>query len=186
MIKDGFHGGNNSYGLSNPAMSSSVKQISQSIAHVPTSTVNETVGSNFSLANKQPPQTGSRSDLNNVMKSMPPGMIRTPQVPKQNQQNSQDQGYLSNMPSNNNNSVQQPPPAPIYHPQQTNTSAPSHQKPFDITKTVNSIVDNWEADLAKHVKRRPSGQFESCKQKKKHFFKIEKSTIKFSTINIKA
>lgn len=30
-----------------------------------------------------------------------------------------------------------------------------------MSKTVSSIVDNWEADLAKHVKRRPSGQFES-------------------------
>lgn len=46
-----------------------------------------------------------------------------------------------------------PPPAPVYHPVRNNN--------FDISKTVSSIVDTWEADLAKHVKRRPSGQFES-------------------------
>jgi hypothetical protein len=50
-----------------------------------------------------------------------------------------------------------PPPAPVYHP-----SHP-HNKNYDIGKTVNSIVDNWEEELAKHMtRRRPSGQFESC------------------------
>lgn len=51
------------------------------------------------------------------------------------------------------NFSRRPPPAPIYHPARNNN--------FDMSKTVSSIVDNWEADLAKHVKRRPSGQFES-------------------------
>ena len=39
----------------------------------------------------------------------------------------------------------------------------NNQRQFNISATVTSIVDSWEADLAKQVKRRPSGQFESCK-----------------------
>lgn len=55
--------------------------------------------------------------------------------------------------------IASPPPAPIYHPGYNHH--PNNPIGFDITKTVTSLVDSLEADLARHVKRRPSGQFES-------------------------
>jgi hypothetical protein len=53
-----------------------------------------------------------------------------------------------------NKTIEQPPPPPVYHPAGTPKK--------DLSMAVNSIVDNLEADLARHFKRRPSGQYESC------------------------
>lgn len=53
-----------------------------------------------------------------------------------------------------------------YHQQQSYISElrPNHeQKPFNMTKTVKRLVDSLEMDLASKMKRRPSGQFDSCK-----------------------
>jgi hypothetical protein len=88
-------------------------------------------------------QSNSRNDLNNVMKQPLGPMIRTPMPPKIMGQQQ----------------IASPPPAPIYHPGYNHH--PNNPIGYDITKTVTSIVDSLEADLAKHVKRRPSGQFES-------------------------
>jgi hypothetical protein len=53
-----------------------------------------------------------------------------------------------------NKAIEQPPPPPVYQPAGTPKK--------DLSTAVNSIVDNLEADLARHFKRRPSGQYESC------------------------
>ena len=100
--------------------------------------------------------------------------IRTPNVQKpqqyqqqlqqpqqqqhQNQNYKQNSEYLTN---SQQSLIQQPPPVPIYHPSNSALKY-NHPKPYDIPTAVNSIVENWEADLAKNVKRRPSGQFDSC------------------------
>lgn len=122
-------------------MSFNSKQISQSSVNVPMTTVNET--------NRSGP-AGSRTDLNNVMKQPFGPVIRTP---------GQQKG-----PSSTHNTVSQQPSSPVYQSNSQNNNNNNHNNPrsYDITKTVTSIVDTWEADLAKHVKRRPSGQFESC------------------------
>ena len=36
------------------------------------------------------------------------------------------------------------------------------KSPFNMTKTVQRLVDSLETDLANKMKRRPSGQFDSC------------------------
>jgi hypothetical protein len=82
----------------------------------------------------------------------------------------------------------EPPPPPIYHPANNNNNTshtnnnhhnsgqydsstnlsshpyglPQPQQHLNMSHAVNSIVDTWEADLAKHVKRRPSGQLDQC------------------------
>lgn len=80
---------------------------------------------------------------------------------------------------NFSNFPRRPPPAPVYHPARNNN--------YDMSKTVSSIVDNLEADLARHVKRRPSGQFESCShpllaaalmEDKKHQAKLQNNESK--------
>ncbi len=71
----------------------------------------------------------------------------------------------------------EPPPPPIYQPANnnngqygSNTNLSSHpyglpqHHHLNMSNAVNSIVDTWEADLAKHVKRRPSGQLDQCNQ----------------------
>ncbi len=87
----------------------------------------------------------SKTDLN-VMKQPFGPMVRTPGV---NQ-------------SRFNLNIASPPPAPIYHPGY-HSHLNASNLPYDITKTVSSVVDNLEADLAKNIMRRPSGQFESRK-----------------------
>lgn len=131
------------------------KQISQSTINVPSAMINES--RNLS---------GSRTDINNMMKPSYGPVIRTPGSNQQKQipqPNNLPLGNVNNSNNFNNQMLQSPPPAPIYQPAMPgNQTPPSNQRPYDISKTVTSIVDNWEADLAKHVRRRPSGQFESC------------------------
>ena len=163
-------------------------QLSQSIANAPASTVNETTDSTYSFSkiptetrNKVGPmlgvnqirQPGMQNPYNQQKYQQQPNQEYNQQPQQQYQQNQQQQlyhqqhqkspqsGYLSNV---QNNLVKQPPSLPIY---QSGNSTPTsnfqkQQKPFDIPKAVNSIVDNWEADLARSVTRRPSGQFDTC------------------------
>lgn len=93
----------------------------------------------------QPPfaSYGSRSDLNKHANGNGAAM-RTP-----NQRN-------------NNGASQQPPPPPIYQPASAISQQQQNQQHYDMSNAVSSIVDTWEADLAKHVKRRPSGQLDQC------------------------
>lgn len=80
-----------------------------------------------------------------------------------------------------------PPPAPVYKPASppsTPTSPTSrhgslqcprggagHHPLEHISDAVDSIMDDWEAELAKHVRhRRRSGQFDSCNYYSQTFF----------------
>ncbi len=57
-----------------------------------------------------------------------------------------------------------------FFPYQRKLHSPTHftynpttgQKPFNLTKTVQRLVDSLENDLANKMNRRPSGQFDSC------------------------
>ena len=95
--------------------------------------------------------SNSKSDLNSLLKNQQ--FIRTPGKQKQVLQNHNQQSNSSNFELT----------ADLTENKFQNSSNTNNQRPFDISTTVTSIVDNWEADLAKQVKRRPSGQFESCK-----------------------
>ena len=95
--------------------------------------------------------SNSKSDLNSLLKNQQ--FIRTPGRQKQVLQNFNQQSNSSNFEFT----------ADLTENKFQNSSNTNNQRPFDISTTVTSIVDNWEADLAKQVKRRPSGQFESCK-----------------------
>ena len=143
------------------------KQITQS------NLVNSTDANYFG----QHQQIGSRGD---AMKPTSYGpVIRTPnQKSTNNLANQVNQGH-----------GQGPPPAPIYQPAkpqppplsnnnyynpQTNPYGlpQPQQQNFNMSNAVNSIVDTWEADLAKHVKgRRASGQMDRCKNLFKCNFK---------------
>ncbi len=107
------------------------------------------------LSTSRSDMISSNMNINNKPQMFGP-VIRTP-----------NQKSLTNL-ANNQVNVQ-PPPAPIYQPaasmnNNNNNNNNNRQTPhLDMSNTVNSIVDTWEADLAKHVKRRPSGQLENCK-----------------------
>lgn len=97
-------------------------------------------------------ETTTINELNlnrtSTYKHSPYGMIRTPLSPN----TSMD--YYTTMPQMKFN-YEPPPPPPVYH--QANQEA----KPFNMTKTVKKIVDSLEIDLARQMKRRPSGQYDS-------------------------
>ena len=132
-----------------------------------TATVNET---KLGQASGGGMGMGSRTDLNNVMRQpfgMPvirtpgqgggPGNRNQPPFPPQQQQS---QFQQQQQPQRQQESPS-PPPPPVYQP--AGAVNPVNQRPFEMSKTVTSVVDSWEAELAKHVRRRPSGQFDSCK-----------------------
>ncbi len=85
---------------------------------------------------------------------------------KNNQQQQQQQlyGMIRNISPNNNNinssSLEQ-----YYYYQNKSDPLQQHnpEKTYNMTKTVKKLVDTLELDLAKQMKRRPSGQFDSCK-----------------------
>lgn len=72
-------------------------------------------------------------------------------------------------PNNNNNNINSSSLEQYYYyqnksdPLQQHNSYSNPEKTYNMTKTVKKIVDTLELDLAKQMKRRPSGQFDSCK-----------------------
>ena len=105
---------------------------------------------NHNYQNKNIINSNSRTDMNNVMKPSFGPVIRTP--------NNQSRMMMN----------QQVPQAPTYQnsaqQQQQQQSQQNHNSPhnsIDIARTVTSLVDNLEADMARHSRRRPSFRYES-------------------------
>ena len=71
--------------------------------------------------------------------------------------------------NNNNNNINSSSLEQYYYYQNKSDPLQQHdaysnpEKTYNMTKTVKKIVDTLELDLAKQMKRRPSGQFDSCK-----------------------
>ena len=124
--------------------------MNQNLKQMSKSTVNVLTSLNLNDTSKK--ELIGRTDLHNTCKQQTYGpVIRTPGHQK--------------LAINSNNQLQSKflPSGQFLNNFNEKNQNNSNQRSFDISSTVTSIVDNWEADLAKQVKRRPSGQFESCK-----------------------
>ncbi len=111
-------------------------------------TINETV---VTSTNNNNNNNNTRNE-NNVTKPPFIPVIRTPGGQQRSGQQSQA------------NQMSQVPQAPSYHAPYKHIPNPvPDQTNYDITKTVTSLVDNMEAELAKHSRRRPSFRYESRK-----------------------